>query len=122
MTDNELNALIAEKVKGQKTRVIGGSVFIVCATNAASGSPYIMADGTEVHSCPNYAGDIDHARELLDKIGPEWHITSYGGIISVYKNWRDVEDGCPLASDGQAPRAICLAALKSVGVDISNVG
>lgn len=102
MTDRELDAMVAEKVMGWTLHGVapsGGRVLI-----APSGAMGI----------PNYSTDISAAWQVVEKMRSkrihfEMGSTIPGDWTAYFNNDR--------ATDKSAPRAICLAALKAVGVE-----
>lgn len=102
MTDRELDALVAEKVFNQKYKVA-------------------------IWEMPYYSRDIAAAWEVVEKIielypdlpfGVEY---SFCGTSEGYKWYAELNpepDFGPKYMADTAPKAICLAALKAVGVEV----
>ena len=125
MTDNELNALIAEKVMGRENvRDLGGRIVYDSPVmfNAKTGK--ISFAPTEV---PDYANDIAAAWQVALKVGsmPGYTVTIHvGDEVWIEKavetdngndhlvTWQEVARVGTAEGDA---RAICLAALEAVG-------
>lgn len=130
MTDNELNAMVAEKVMGHTIQWVNGVPFLSYKKGTAPGSPYVLSDGTELHSVPNFCNDIAAAWQGALKIASMW---GYGVTIHIGDEvviertmeakagnshiitWQDVARVGTAQGDA---RAICLAALQAVGVEV----
>lgn len=137
MTDRELNALVAERVMGlRNVRVYTGHEDLsrehICGEGIGAGFIYdrhYSDYGYEVCNVPDYCNDIAAAWRVALKIAS---MSGYGVTIHVGDEvwiektvetddgsnhlitWQDVARVG--TSEGDA-RAICLAALKAVGVD-----
>lgn len=119
----ELDALIAEKVMGwQEVRVGVGDDGI----EGLMGVPDSPDPWRSAYWVPAYSIDIAHAWQVVEKlradcvfanIGPD---PSEGGGYNCQFHWGEGEDdfdiGVVDAEAPTAPHAICLAALKAVGV------
>lgn len=118
MTDRELDALVAEKVMGWKIegrpiRLSGGHFDDV----------RIPADGT-VKMLPSYSTDIAAAWQVVEKVrelnGWPFILESHGDPGAPGRWWayfqKTIGDRSVNGHGHEAPRAICLAALKAVGV------
>ena len=97
----ELDALVAEKVMGWT------NVRFICHGLSLRGE----VDGEPSEKVPFYSVDIDAAWDVVEKIG-----TSF--TLERYNRWYvEFGDRYSAAAD-TAPHAICLAALKAVGVEV----
>ena len=136
MTDSELNALVAEKVMGLKNiRSYTGHEYLsrehICDEGVGAGfiyDRYYSDHGYEVCNVPDYCNDIAAAWSVVDKMESLYYECEvYQGSAFCerqVKFWKSDNQGDSLsyATSESLPRAICLAALKAVGVDISHVG
>lgn len=114
MTDNELNALVAEKVMKHTIQWVNDVPFLSYKRGTAPGSPYVLSDGTELHSVPNYANDIAAAWQVVEKLPYYIEI----GKTSDGRYFCKVNPMEVTAQAQTAPRAICLAALDAAGVTV----
>jgi hypothetical protein len=121
MTDNELNALVAEKVMGYKSR-----------SNEA-GTVYTTPNSYEVlaaRDLPDYANNIAAAWQVALKVSSlhGYNVTIHvGDEVWIERavetddgnthlvTWQDVARVGTVEGDA---RAICLAALEAVGVEV----
>lgn len=111
----ELDALVAEKVMGWK----------LLGVNGIDGCFAIVDGNSTSFALPKYSTDIAAAKEVADKVGL---------VFKQYENgWAAGEAGHMAKADGAipqwiemhpilrcaktAPHAICLAALKTVGIE-----
>ncbi|WP_339161761.1 hypothetical protein [Siminovitchia sp. FSL W7-1587] len=96
----EIDRLIAEKVMGFEVTKDGERV----------------QDGKRF-GIPSYSEKIEHAWLVAEKLGDE-----YGVCISNQGGWGcliyDLDTETSYTAQGQVPLAICLAALKAVGVEV----
>jgi len=114
MTPRELDALVAEKVMGVEVSQPDGS---------SSGYLHIREWGEEL---PRYSSDIAAAWSVVEKLRGEEgfaiDLTSVGSPTSwdwnVHIEHPTDEAGYWLGTAKEAPRAICLAALRAKGVEV----
>ena len=111
MTDEQLNALVAEKVFG----------YMPSVDDRLDGKWWTL-DGIEhvpEEDLPNYCTDISAAWQVVEKMAdrmwrivllPESKIWQVGFIDDI--GWSEDQE------HGTLPRAICLAALKACGVEV----
>jgi hypothetical protein len=115
VTDRELDALVAEKVMGWTYYPLAGRWAV----------PNSRPESNTVANpdFPRYSADIAAAWEVVEKLGNEG--CYIGASIQLSPNGRagcsfhspDTGDHAMIWNDS-APRAICLAALKAVGVKV----
>ena len=120
MTDRELDALVAEKVTGWKK--------ITCLTggNQPHGEPdddYNRDWPMNPHRepIPEYSTDLAAAWGVVGRIGGEFYLrrTASGHYEAIfYPTPGGVNRYCTAET---TPRAICLAALRAVGVEVSAI-
>lgn len=106
----ELDALIAEEVMGYNVMRTEWDAHEIYTEQARSAVP-----------CPNYSASIEAAWQVVQKLSKEgWHfrieIDADGELFSV-SLFRNERDGQSEIWAGNAPEAICLAALKALGVE-----
>lgn len=100
----ELDALIAEKVMGLKVNY----EFYTCSD--------LCDNYDEMGYIPAYSTDIASAWEVVEKL-LKLHSVEFS-YVHFNSEWNvDIDDKIYVAAD-TAPHAICLAALKAVGVGI----
>lgn len=117
MTDRELDALVAEKVMGlfvDRSHETNGQFHA-----KGAGVEYIgfeMGGWDEV--VPKYSTDIAAAWQVAEKLNEilqsEFCLSCVNGEWTVYRCWHT--DSEPLGWAPTAPLAICIAALRAVGV------
>ncbi len=108
MSDRELDALVAEKVMGYtNVRPLGDEHGTLIAH-----SPGACCDG---HGVPQFSTDIAAAWHVVEKMRERRIHLELGSRID--GSWL-VSFGNLRAFDNSAPRAVCLAALKAVGVEV----
>ena len=138
---DKINRLVAEKVMGKKVRwlqpvepktTIDPSAPLGFTDNFG-GSEWCQRDreryvncwwdDDEGAPCPDYTADMNHAVEVVEKMRERLGPTCFGLLSSSvdYKAVFIVKPGRNHYAYGPAPLAICLAALKAVGVDISEL-
>lgn len=116
----ELDALIAEKVMGlQPWPVQEFSERVFRAALVPQGHDPLPC------SCPKYSSDIAAAWDVVERLRDFKHPEDEHAGFTVWQywkggyaagwSWHEAEYGVELADT--APHAICLAALKAVGVD-----
>lgn len=113
MTNREIDALVAEKVMGCSVTRVG---YCGC-----SGSPHTDDEGYPLA----HSTSIEAAWEVVEKLKNRkpltvFNLTTDGRdyIASFYTYRGGPKADCAYDRADTAPMAICLAALKSVGVDI----
>jgi hypothetical protein len=115
----ELDALVAEKVMG----------FKVIETDECNGEDNLWLQGYEDQELPSYSTDVAAAWEVVEKLKLfQVKQTDSDGYTDYVQLWQDSEgiwtigdweDQLLILSEGEsAPHAICLAALKAVGVKV----
>ena len=147
MNDRDLDALVAEKVMGwtragadygirpghRKSKDYPGTII----NDFGSKGPhdflcfpgyqdkYIAFCGCEhTADLPDYSTDISSAWLVVEKIRERYAIEIYA-FPAAYPGWKirlplDIDAALVVAArDESLPRAICLAALKSVGVEVA---
>ena len=135
MSDRELDALVAEKVMGCKPRLSAGGTYYRCGCSdeeSPEGHDAIIKQGAigifgAPIRLPYYSTNIAEAWNVIDKIVGgkdsvkfELERLTYGpapGRWWVFL-YRDTMRFSGFSDD--APRAICLAALKFVGIDVAS--
>lgn len=117
MTDRELDALVAEKVMGW-ARLQPGNDEIGWKTGPGA---------LDLSGLPEFSTDIAAAWEVVEEIrrrglAPEIALLAYGKAWGVgFKSWRSNTTLTPANFvHASAPHAICLAALKAVGVELDD--
>lgn len=126
----ELDALVAEKVMGYEVFRSDHAEYVQGRDWADPGEPLYYPDGIERQAAtvPEYSTDIAAAWPIAQKLGlalvPQsdgdgfrWlatdvHAVNYSNVITV-----EPKDGTEYSAD-TAPHAICLAALRAVGVEL----
>ena len=117
MTDRELNALVAERVMGLRVD-----------PDDCGCTDCILGETLNSLTLPDYCNDIAAAWSVVDKMESLYYECEvYQGSAFCERQakfWKSDNQGDSLsyATSESLPRAICLAALKAVGVDISHVG
>jgi hypothetical protein len=117
MIDAELNKLIAEKVMGWcKIHCLPGGNQLY----GAQPDDYdLYPSNPRLSEVPNYANDIEHAWQVVEKLCERWPDV---GVSRTENGW-----GCSWGMDGAGwqwieaetvTRAICLAAVAAVGVEV----
>lgn len=122
MTDRELDALVAEKVMGWECTIKMNELGEEY-TEWSNGKGGHLSDWGELRMtdvAPKYSTDIAAAWEVVEKLDllvPTRFLVRDvdGWVVANYDEDLRREDG--IVAD-TAPRAICLAALKVVGVDV----
>lgn len=119
MTDREIDALVAERVMGWTNmwRAESGQVF-------GSDPEADCRHECKAHSPENYSTDIAAAWQVVEKIVGDQYSWKFelkfisgrpapGRIWATFTRWKDGEQFEGWSNE--APKAICLAALKSLG-------
>lgn len=122
----ELDALIAEKVMGWENVHKHGS-RLVGIPPTQPGIPVCLAGG----EIPPYSTDIAAAWEVVEKLqkdNPFWKTSNYEGWMNFnlgpttgndgFGWYANFGDSNTIAYGKTAPHAICLAALKALGVEV----
>ena len=130
MTNREINALIAEKVMGlpdttwcSHKMVYGATTDGVkhkqgtCSICGAAFEDYGRIKNYE--DLPHYSTDISAAWEVVAKNFSDIELESFDNLSS-WECWVCGKEGYTKAYADTAPMAICLAALKAVGVEIGD--
>lgn len=123
MTNREIDALVATKVMGFK--VIGGPTQDVLVNSPTklhflkSDETYLGSEGATVDDefkiLPHYSTDIAAAWEVVERVDDVFVLAGFPGAPIGWSATFSVDFE---ASADTAPMAICLAALKSVGVEV----
>ena len=119
----ELDAIVADKIFGltMRDRHTGKEVPITLDQLLMSGS------ALRIMTLPRYSTDIAAAWTIISKLDGQWTLDGQDGIgwdVSyVEASMREDRYEKPFRSNaGTAPNAVCLAALKAVGVDLTSLG
>lgn len=135
MTANELNEMVAEKVMGLKNvrPMYGQTVYDMIHTYAmdSKGQETITYQPAPI---PDYANDIAAAWQVVEKlitlpywdglslehVTHDWRLDNGDGWICAQSDsyQRDQGSGEIVAVATTLPRAICLAALEAIGVEV----
>ena len=116
----ELDTLVADKIFGltMRDRYTGKEVPITLDQLLMSGS------ALRIMNLPRYSTDIGAAFEVVKKLQEtaivEVSVHKGDWSCSINRSGNEVPDY--FASADTAPHAICLAALKAVGVDLASLG
>jgi hypothetical protein len=122
----ELDALVAEKILGCKVgrharlRTDAGEPDYICECD---GYPHQHPWIDDTRYLPDYSSDMSAAWEIIEKLkerfdgqfsfsGGEWTF-----LLGTLDAGGDLQNGAVYASSASAPHAICLAALKALGID-----
>lgn len=126
MTDRELDALVAEKVFGWRPWVNKRGAWVVETPDGqlSEGDAYASAGSWAFFyddELPRYCTDIADAWRVVEKMRERWHFSIDSGLrgLTTAKFWAREGLGYGACPDELAPRAICLAALRAVGVEVS---
>jgi len=116
VADRELDALVAEKV-------MGFEVGIYESYRGITGISYVCKDKypSGEFDLPNYSTDIKAAWEVVEKFSDESFELDHfcDGVWTCKFRWVDDEGESEAEAKAKtAPRAICLAALKAMGVEV----
>lgn len=117
MTDQELDALVAEKVMGFCIHIPGFTVNITNLQRICKRCDKMIdiKEFAAQHGRCNFSTDIAAAWEVVEKMQDR-------GIAIYFEDgvWEvDVDENFTVsARDDSAQKAICLAALKAVGVEV----
>ncbi len=135
MNDDELNAMVAEKVMGWKRVGAGDYTSPYHAPlfddwenkgshdrlESPGGEVAFLCDcrGQKGDSLPDYANDIAAAWSLTEE-EDKFILRSLEHKWDYWLVWyqRTIDDDAEYVTAPTAPRAICLAALKAVGVEV----
>lgn len=122
----ELDALVAEKVMGlsRQVRIKGSTEYVTIYSK----NPY-FPDGScdlndlNFYAAPkNYSTSIAPAWEVVEKLDDCLHLREHGEE-GIWEAWfcglGEPENENRVAHADTAPLAICLAALKAVGVEVA---
>lgn len=113
MIDEQRNVLIAEKVMGWKIKTYADLPDIEPEPDWVSSDAVICTVGEFTPST-----DMSNALEVLDRFN-NWQITKFGDTYGRHGQYRVfIEANQNIAFADSAPEAVCLAALKAVGVDV----
>ncbi len=109
MNDRELDALVAEKIIG-----------VVVSNKKDHSHCWQVYNGKDYGMLPYYSSDITDAWDVFEKLGGLCGV----GYGPVRKDWTayfqiNIDHPTHRASDKSAARAICLAALMAVGVEVA---
>lgn len=123
MTPREIDALVAEKVMGCKLYReldygVDGNYRFRCDCDGPHGSDTPHSDDFIRHSIKSYSTDISAAWEVVEKFKSENKSVTVDGGLYVDGYRFSAEMGHSWTIADSAPMAICLAALKSVGVEV----
>lgn len=108
MSPRERDALVATEVMGWNRREGTGEKDMFRATQFGSTSAF-----------PNYTSSIAAAWEVVETMNKTWFVMveRISNHVSPDGRWH-CEMGGYHANESTAPEAICLSALKAVGVDV----
>jgi hypothetical protein len=117
-----LDALIAEKIFNKTVEYVGTGKMIT--TTHPVGSPWILGENKYGYMIPYYSTDVKAAWEILEHLRPDFHFSidtvPEGYQVQFVVKGNKISIGsyhyCTVRAE-TAPLAICLAALKALGIE-----
>jgi len=114
----KIDALIEEKVFNHHVEWHGAPAWVARGGESLPGTPFILEDGREAHSIPGYSRDIRDAWRVVYAMRPVAH-TFACHVDDLIGFDPDCERSTARVWEKVTPEVICVAALRSLGVEVS---
>lgn len=113
--NNKIDALIAEKIMGKVNVRYFRSRFVWDNVGYINGKP--IGDVMGVVDVPEYSTNISDAWQVVKSLKDKYRVDLVVDVVDCYVAVMDSENMYEAFAQ-TAPMAICLAALKAVGVEV----